>query len=347
MATGDHRTLDAYVARYRSAIDQARHAHLVALQPPPFADIAHGGAGTAYVLARLGDSRGARRWLDDAIADRRRTAFMTGRTRASYLFGRAGLAWLRARLAPASARRAACARFVATARGSAEIDVTDGIAGQLLGACLLARDERVLAAAERMTEHLLDRVAARSRRPWRAGDASNFAHGWPGVLHALLGGLEVTGKDVPGWLVTSLARLTRAWRADAVLRVDHRASWCTGAAGSTLLWCRAFARTGDRRFLAIARRTARDALANVAHAPHHLCCGAAGVAYALLELSTVDPGGAWRSDAQRVAVEAIGAVSRGAPLRWPNGLYWGHPGLVCLAIDLRSTSPAGFPLVLG
>jgi hypothetical protein len=354
MATSDHRTLESYLARYQGAIDQARYEHLVALQPAPFATLAHGGAGTAFALARMRDVRGARRWLDDAMADRRRAAFTVGGdrrfAREAFLFGRAGVAWLRARLAPAAARRAANARFVATARATDKLDVTDGTAGQLIGACLLVRespDARVVAAAKRMTERLLDRVEARSTRAWRAADATNFAHGWPGVLHALLAGLELASEDVPAWLAHSLARLARAWRPNIVERIDQRASWCTGAAGATLLWCRAFVSTDDKRFLAMARRTARAALASVEHAEPHLCCGAAGVAYALLELAATDPRGAWRADAQRIAVAAIDSVSRGAPLRYPNGLYWGHPGLVCLAVDLLNDRPAGFPAILG
>jgi hypothetical protein len=34
------------------------------------------------------------------------------------------------------------------------------------------------------------------------------------------------------------------------------------------------------------------------------------------------------------------------PSKWPSGLLWGHPGLVCLALDLAGDAPrpgAGFP----
>src|SRR5260221_11424922 len=65
----------SYVAWYQDVIQHADYEDLTSLQPAPYATLAHGGAGTAYVLWRLAQHRRARTWLDAALADRPKPAF--------------------------------------------------------------------------------------------------------------------------------------------------------------------------------------------------------------------------------------------------------------------------------
>ena len=109
-----------------------------------------------------------------------------------------------------------------------------------------------------------------------------------------------------------------------------------------LLWTKAHEATGDAVYLDAARRAAERA-ATAPPAGSDLCCGNGGVAYALLELERLDRGGTWHPRARELAARAIDRPT----MKWPNGLYRGHPGLVCLALDLLAPAPRGFPAILG
>ena len=74
-----------------------------------------------------------------------------------------------------------------------------------------------------------------------------------------------------------------------------------------------------------------------------LCCGLIGVAFALLALDRIDPRGGWRQEARAIAARVIAEPRFEAP----NGLFHGHPGLVCLALDLVGDEVRGFPAVEG
>jgi hypothetical protein len=227
--------------------------------------------------------------------------------------------------------------------GTRPFELMLGGAGQLVGACAMLRgfdDARLRRFATARAAELLDQVQTRARRPWRAADASNLAHGWPGVLYAVVAWHELSMLAPPSWLVAALVRLAQAWRAQAVPRPDMRATWCTGAAGAALLWCKAFAITGEPVLLRAARATGDTARRHVDRARRHLCCGVAGVAHALLAIEAIDPGRGWRVHARQIGAAAM---TDAAPSRWPNGLLWGHPGLACLALDLVSDEPHAFP----
>src|SRR5262249_8321758 len=157
--------------------------------------------------------------------------------------------------------------FVRTARAArgGALELHSGSAGHLTAARVMrARfdDPRLRAAADELADDLDARARPRARRPWRAIDATNLAHGWPGVLHAL-----GAGRAPAPWLVDALARLARTARADTV-PAPFRGTWCTGAAGLAMLWCRAFAATDDERFRRAARAAARTALAHEPARPH-------------------------------------------------------------------------------
>ena len=73
-----------------------------------------------------------------------------------------------------------------------------------------------------------------------------------------------------------------------------------------------------------------------------MCCGHTGLAFALLSLDRVEPRRGWGSHARALAAKEIGD----ARFVHSNGLFYGHPGLACLAQDLVET-PRGFPTIEG
>ena len=338
MRVGDD-VFHSYIARYREAIEVTRYGDLPTLQAPPFASLANGGAGTAYVLDRLGQRRRAQAWIARALADRRPAAYrgeIDTPDPASYLFGRTGVHWVRALVT-----RDGAGGFVRAARRASPDEFVGGRAGTLTAATiLLARrdDASVRRLAAAVAAHLGEQVRARVERPWNPLDAVGFAHHWPGVLHALLAWSRLDREAPAAWLTAALRGLVAVWSPATVRVARLHGSWCNGLAGAVVLWTRAFDATRDGVFLAAARSAAtpRPGASTVGS---DLCCGIGGVAYALLELDRVDP--TWRDQARVLAARAIDE----ATLTWPNGLFRGHPGLVCLASDLVAERPIGFPAV--
>jgi hypothetical protein len=214
------------------------------------------------------------------------------------------------------------------------------MAGYLTGALLLLADGPVpeLDALTRSFATSLERrVRARPARAWQRDDATRFAHGWTGALYAILAHRRWREEHLPTWLASALAQLAAVW-SPPDLSFALRSSWCNGAAGATMLWTKVYECTGDRSFLDAARFAARVAL-EAGASVSSLCCGDGGVAYALLALHRVDPEQPWKSRAHEVAAAAVGRLA----LRWPNGLFEGHPGLVCLALDCLDDDVRGFP----
>jgi hypothetical protein len=222
------------------------------------------------------------------------------------------------------------------------VELANGLAGLLLAILRsLPSTPRLRKAAAELAGTIQDRLARRVTRPWRDVDATNFAHGWPGVLYALLSWKQHEGVQVPAWLDEALQDLASRWDDRLVEAPTMRGTWCAGAAGMVMLWAKAFEVTANVRFRAIARRAGRAALRYEPVATH-LCCGKGGLSYALLALDRIDPGRGWREHAIAIGVRAVQTPLQS---RWPNGLLWGHPGLVCLALDLIADVPLGFPLI--
>ena len=342
-ASREDRELRAYVAAYTDETRALRPDAIARRQPPPYAALSHGAGGIAYMYGHLDDHRRAREWLDALLADRRRDAYaLEGHPQApsALLYGRAGLHWLSAWLG-GPRRERSIATFVQLARRCTDtLDFVAGAPGLLAGArSLLAREPhpRLHELAHELASRIVARV--RRRRAWKSVDAFGFAHGWPGALYSLLAWIEHTREQPPRWLIASLDRLRRAWSPNDVPDPDFAASWCNGAAGTVLLWTRAFVVCRDEAFLIAARAAARVAIA-VDEQRNYVCCGRAGIAHALRTLAQYDRRESWIVAARRLVLAAV----RPQPMAWPNGLLLGHPGIVCLASALARDQLPTLPI---
>ncbi len=327
-----NRVFADYLATYRAAIATTRYAEMGELQPPPLASLGQGGAGTAYALWRLGETRRAKTWIAAALADRSKRAYepkvMVDDRRSSLLFTRPGALWAQAMISPATAP--------ALARAIANPPLDEhacGAAGHYLAARLVVRHPALDRVIARLGARVVEAVRVRAATPWLREDAMRFAHHWPGICYAAL-----VHAPKEAWLVEAVARLA-AIAGPPDVPPSFVASWCNGSTGMVLLWAKAFALTGDPRFMDAARKAADNALTGRGR-NSGMCCGDLGLGFALLALHPFDRRGGWLGHARALAAREIAAPG----FRHSNGLYYGHPGMVCLAQDLLG-EPRGFPSI--
>jgi hypothetical protein len=327
------------VSSYLEAIERIDYVELKTLQRRPHADLAHGAAGTAYALWRLGHTRRARTWLEAALRDHGATAIAPA-TRASFLHGRAGLHWLRALVAPTE-RHLAVDAYARCARTATRSTFIEGAAGHLTGARILLaqfEDRRLRRLATSLAARLWERLERRARRAWRASDTRSFAHGWPGIVHAAVAWNRWSGEPISGQQIDVVRRFAAAWSPPPAGSL--RGAWCNGAAGAAVVFASAYAAVGDEALLRTAERAA--SVARSARWPDAtLCCGLGGAAYAMLAIDRVAPDRGWRERADAMALRAM----QPSAMPWPNGLYRGYPGLICLARDTIVETPLGIPAI--
>jgi serine/threonine-protein kinase len=359
---------------YLREVSAISYADLRMRQDPPWASVAFGAAGIAYAL--WSDADGARRarrlsqagrWIRSASAARRGAFTIPGAEgidlSASLHYSTNGIRFVELLVEHARGDRVRFERYLGDfvsrcrrTRGNlAEFQL--GMAGHLTALLILHRHTgapRAITAADLLASDLLAR--ARGRSGWTHDETLGFAHGRAGIFHSLLSWSLARDRELPGWFFGALSRLahdvahargrsTRDFPDAAIER--QRRSWCGGAAGLTLMWVRAFERTGASAHLRLAREGARLIQTRLA-APADLCCGLTGRSYALLAMHRIDPAGDWYDHAVDLARRAADRMNvESGP--WPNGLYKGYPGLVCLVLDLgrEPGERIGFPLVDG
>lgn len=357
-----------YAEAYLDVIANSSFAQLRASQSTLYANLAAGGAGVAYVLWRAAMEAGdvalldhAGRWLTDTLAVARdEAAFFMPHYRSadhpgsctSFYYGLSGLYFVQTLIADsrgaAAGRQRALAHFIANCRKtlSGELELVGGVAGCLVGATLLGQrieDERLQRIVVELAEHLIRVADGNADAPWsQLGEG--MAHGRSGVYFALLSAAANSIMVLPEWCLSSLRRFAESQprrihesSSDDSTGARHR--WCSGSAGFTLLWVKAYQVTRDRSYLELARSAATRAYEYSGTYPD-LCCGSAGRAYAVLSVSRIDPHPKWRRRATKLAEQALGSP---AGSKWPFGLFKGQSGLFWLARDLLEPQGAGFP----
>ena len=203
------------------------------------------------------------------------------------------------------ALRLALGAFAISAGGPrTDVDVAFGRAGLLLG-CTLLHEAPGIATLEEgggivalgndlaaeLTTILSDEAPGSSPSLPSLG----AAHGWAGVLFALLRGHTVTGAPLPPALRTRLDELAAlatpvgrgvCWpRTTERLPAEDglRASWCNGSAGFVSLWLEAERSFGAPRYGGLAEAAGWTTF-DAPPAGGDLCCGLAGRACAPMGL---------------------------------------------------------------
>ena len=346
--------------------DEARtfaEHELASLEYPlaPRASVNYGAAGAALGMLRVSCVRSDPRLLAAAEVWRSRAARFVGvdegwfeddeapqsmvgsvspfHTAAGLHAAAAMIAYARA---DSTAQRIATQAFIEASSAPVEsLDLTLGRAGTLLACSLLLPLGSDVTTLGRSA---LDEVWA---QPWPATYVG-MAHGWSGHLYATLRWCLASGDAPHADLQNRLTELASlrvprgrgAWwprLTDSGAR-DMMPGWCNGAAGHVFTFTAAYDLLRDETFLRIAEEAAWNAWEEpIVHGD--LCCGAAGRAYALLNLYKHTGDRAWVSRARHLANRAVTAPSMREHALWKGGL-----GVAVLIADLESPETAQMPM---
>ncbi len=240
---------------------------------------------------------------------------------------------------------------------SEQIDLALGQAGVLLGAAILhdAAPQHPLIDVGRL--ETAARVVRDELWRWLGGlgrirqqsdmDFLGMAHGFAGVMYALLQWSDASGDEPPRGLRSLLRELGDmarhqqsglVWPRKISSRSDTMPGWCNGSAGFVFLWTSAARILREREWMQLAEGAALDTYGNPDPATN-LCCGLAGRGYALLNMYRATNDAAWLERAAELGVR----VHRPGVQR-SLSLYKGDAGPALLAAELQSPEIAAMPL---
>jgi len=253
-------------------------------------------------------------------------------------------------------------------RDCPNLDLFAGRSGQLVGCAVLVQaaeyarayvdlrrleklgNDRAQALWTELTEH--PPIAACT-----ALDNLGAAHGWSGILHALMRWAEAMKNPVPDGLGVRLAELSACaiaekhgvrWPIGLRPAADygnqnHMPGWCNGAAGHVHTWLLAATLLREEMFLDLAAQTGSQAFADsFPKSPPILCCGMTGVAYAMLALHRMTGELEWLTRARHLSESAVAEIR--SPWLPRLSLFRGALGLAVLAADLEHPHDATMPI---
>jgi serine/threonine protein kinase len=352
------------------------------LPAAPTSSLNYGAAGIAYALYRLAGVRDdpvllaladvwvtrARAHMDDDDGCYCTELDITPETvgRSSTFHSGAGVEAVSAIVAhargDASARKAALGAFIERSSvPSVGLDLTLGRCSSLLGCCLLIE---TLVTADPAEREELRRFGDRTAQDIRTEIAAlppivhcgeieymGVAHGWAGILYALLLWDEVTGSAPPPDLaprLDELALCAQPWGRGLrwTIRSDgagsHMGGWCNGSAGFVHLFTLAWRTSRDHRWLQLAEQAAWTTW-EADDPVSSLCCGRSGRAYALLNLYRHTADAAWHERARDLALRAAAHAADGDGEGRGNSLYKGLVGVSLLAAEIEVPAQARMP----
>lgn len=352
------------------------------LPQAPTSSLNYGAAGIAYALCRLASARDdplllaladvwvtrARAHMDDDdgcfSAELDITLDTVGRS--STFHSGAGVEAVSALVAHArgdvAARKAAVSAFLKRSHlPSLSLDLTLGRCSSLLGCCLLLETLAAADAAERQEirrfgDRTSNEVLAEIAALPPIGKPSEIAymgvaHGWAGILYALLLWDEVTGRALQPELAMRLNELAVCaqpwgrgvrWPVRTVGASSYMGGWCNGSAGFVHLLTLAWRTSRDDRWLWLAEQAAW-ATWEADEPVSSLCCGRAGRAYALLNLYRHTDETAWYERARDLALRAAAHAADGVEQGRIDSLYKGLLGVSLLAAEVEAPTHARMP----
>jgi serine/threonine protein kinase len=345
----------------------------------PFASVNYGAAGIAYAMYRVALARDDARllWTADlwahkaTLLSRGDDAFfapeleITDKTvgKASLFHSPSGVHAVRALIALAcgESTRAmeAASEFVTASRVESEfVDVALGKAGLLIGCAELLEATRgawscsdaPIRARGLELETEIRRTLEESIATGVAVSSLGFAHGWAGILFALLRWSQASGRPVEPYRakLDELASLQEPhatgvrWPTHnrTTPRLSYMDGWCNGAAGHAVLWALAHDLFGASEFGALADRSAASAWSSDIEVGT-LCCGLAGIGYACMAAHRVTGDASWLARARLAARRASEDRSQWS---YRDSLYKGGVGAVLLHEELAAAR-AAMPLL--
>lgn len=173
------------------------------------------------------------------------------------------------------------------------------------------------------------------------------AHGWTGLLDAVMRSAAAIGIETPGWVADRADELSSFveirdgkafWPVAAGHPIAASGGWCNGSAGHVSMWCRRYAISGDDRHLDLARFAA-TAAASEPSPVHNLCCGSSGKMLAALTLFRTTGEDHWLEEAETFLREADRLRGVQTPPmreleRVPRSVYKGGLGVAVAAAAL-------------
>ena len=368
--------LDSALRRYALGGDALRDGPANA----PVASINYGAGGIAYAIYRIAQRRRDPHLLALADAWSQKAFALSANEKAFYdpdleiepstvgeisLFHSAsGLQCVRALVSiamgdPTGANRA-IQSFVAQSRGPCDrFDLTLGKASLLIGCAELMEAmpiawffdvQAVRLRGEEIAGELVTLLRSEQMAKSTIISALGVAHGWSGLIFALLRWARAIGKEADPILVAKLDELASLAEPHGgglrwpVRNVNFTPSfmegWCNGTAGHGMLFALAHDVLGTGRFGEIAERAAMSAWASeMQHGT--LCCGLGGIGYAFAAVHRLTGSDMWLHRAHAAARRAAADSSKHF-LR--DALYKGAVGVAVLAEDLKQPKTAAMPL---
>jgi len=292
---------------------------------PPTASLNFGSAGIAYALHQYAQATNDIRalassdiWAACALRDMQKPSGLQNKdwdidpenvAPSSLFHGKLGVVAVQALVSHAFGdmvtEQKAVQAFVHEAqRSNSKIDIVFGKAGVVLACIRLLRagiyDDKVIQCGQKTFSELQDHCEKSPPigSPLLGREYLGFAHGWVGVLYALLSWCsyrELEGPEVFLERIKHLITLSRnTSQGTSLPRIlingepkDYSdRSWCNGSSGFLLLCVKAFQTFKDPSYVTLAREVASHVM-TATDDYRSLCCGSAGRSLALLELARV------------------------------------------------------------
>lgn len=239
------------------------------------------------------------------------------------------------------------------------LELALGNGGLLLGATLMVEaglalpmlDDSALRAfgANLFAEILSSKTFSTPVCAGRLNGFLGIAHGWAGLVYALIRWARCAKIDFPEVIETKLDEIrdfgfvkgSGLYWPKTFAEADVFPSWCHGTAGYVFLWGEAYLATSDCRYINLAEMAGRSTWED-GDTAGDLCCGYAGRSYALLFLYRLTNDEIWRRRATDLATRSIGSMRDQTVMR--SSLYKGMTGVAVLEAELSDPHLARLPL---
>lgn len=181
---------------------------------------------------------------------------------------------------------------------------------------------------------------------------TGMAHGWAGILFAILRWCLSVKNDVPDFVYERVNQLkslslvdskcAKIFRTNSCKKNDFFAGWCNGDAGIALLFAKLFEITQDESYLEDASKYIRGVDKNATYLASDICCGLAGQGFVELILYRLTGDHRWKKDAAESQLIASKGIIHRSVKR--NSLFKGKVGVDLLNFYLKYPQKVRFPI---